>query len=441
MELNGLGMGIGVGVGSSSPPTTGSANAKKKRRTNANTAQVTQRATNLQDFVPPPLSGFGDTVVASNPFDDTPPMGMNPAAMHNGPHQMHPQHPHHMGNPQMRGMNPLAGGNMNPMMSHMGNVGPMNSAIGNHMGHMGNIPNTNHTPMNNMAPISNMRPNIPQGNMGPMNSHMNMNHMMNPQMTGPGMNSPINGMSHNLGSPMGGPIGSPINNMSPNHMASNTLNVNAMNATNTALSHNAPQPHQNPMNNIRAGINRPHNMPLTNMGSNVPNAMLGNTQMPNMNMMRSQMGSMTNVNLNQRNQLGHMGNPMGNVTNNLSGKSPSHGMNIGNAIPPHGLQGPPMGPKPIPEPTGKVYPPDQPMVFNHQNPNAPPISPCGICHKEVHANDQAILCESGCNFWHHRRCTGLTEVAFDLLMQEVCAEWVCDRCMQSKQVALVKYKP
>ena len=42
------------------------------------------------------------------------------------------------------------------------------------------------------------------------------------------------------------------------------------------------------------------------------------------------------------------------------------------------------------------------MVFNPQNPNAPPIYPCGVCHKEVHDNDQAIPCESGCNFWFHR---------------------------------------
>jgi hypothetical protein len=56
----------------------------------------------------------------------------------------------------------------------------------------------------------------------------------------------------------------------------------------------------------------------------------------------------------------------------------------------------------MPVSAGKIYPPDQPMVFNPQNPNAPPIYPCGICHKEVHDNDQAILCESGCNFWFHR---------------------------------------
>lgn len=49
------------------------------------------------------------------------------------------------------------------------------------------------------------------------------------------------------------------------------------------------------------------------------------------------------------------------------------------------------------------------MVFNPQNPNAPPIYPCGICHKEVHDNDQAILCESGCNFWFHRSVGSLVE--------------------------------
>ena len=36
----------------------------------------------------------------------------------------------------------------------------------------------------------------------------------------------------------------------------------------------------------------------------------------------------------------------------------------------------------------KVYPPGQPMVFNSQNPSAPPIYPCGVCHKEVNDNDQ-----------------------------------------------------
>jgi hypothetical protein len=98
-------------------------------------------------------------------------------------------------------------------------------------------------------------------------------------------------------------------------------------------------------------------------------------------------------------------------------------------------------PKPVPLMSGKVYPAEQSMVFNPANPNAPPIYPCGICHKEVHDNDQAILCESGCNFWFHRGCTGISERAYLLLTQEVYAEWVCDKCLTSKSIPLVKFKP
>ena len=93
-----------------------------------------------------------------------------------------------------------------------------------------------------------------------------------------------------------------------------------------------------------------------------------------------------------------------------------------------------------PASSGKIYPTSQSMVFNPSNPNAPPIYPCGKCHKEVHDNDQAILCESGCNFWFHRTCTGLTEIAFVMLTQECYAEWVCDSCLATKNVPLVKMK-
>ncbi|XP_054707341.1 LOW QUALITY PROTEIN: protein pygopus-like [Uloborus diversus] len=105
------------------------------------------------------------------------------------------------------------------------------------------------------------------------------------------------------------------------------------------------------------------------------------------------------------------------------------------------MTGPPMHNKPVPISSGKIYPPDQCMVFNPQNPNAPPIYPCGICHKEVHDNDQGILCESGCNFWFHRICTGLSDAAFHLLTAEVYAEWVCDKCLSTKNIPLVKFKP
>ncbi|GAB1610526.1 protein pygopus-like [Argonauta hians] len=106
--------------------------------------------------------------------------------------------------------------------------------------------------------------------------------------------------------------------------------------------------------------------------------------------------------------------------------------------------GPPPLPPPPPSSSGpseKVYPRNKSMVFNPANPNAPPIYPCGTCHKEVHDSDQAILCESGCNFWFHRICTGLTEDAYHLLRAEVYAEWVCDKCLSTKNIPLVKMKP
>jgi hypothetical protein len=91
-------------------------------------------------------------------------------------------------------------------------------------------------------------------------------------------------------------------------------------------------------------------------------------------------------------------------------------------------------------PNDKVYPAGVPMVANPQNPSGPPIYPCGICRQEVNDNDQAVLCESGCNFWFHRSCTGLTEMAFQYLVSEAIAEWVCEPCFESKKVPLVKFK-
>merc|ERR1719342_268842 len=145
--------------------------------------------------------------------------------------------------------------------------------------------------------------------------------------------------------------------------------------------------------------------------------------------------------------LDNMGPPV-NIGGPLGGPSPAH--SFGGPSPAHGRASPPsqmrpplenMGP-PIGGPLGRdtVYPPDQPVIFNQENPSAPPIYPCGICRKEVHENDQAILCESGCNFWFHRVCTGLAEAAFHLLTQEIYAEWVCDSCFSTKDVPLVKFK-
>ena len=110
--------------------------------------------------------------------------------------------------------------------------------------------------------------------------------------------------------------------------------------------------------------------------------------------------------------------------------------------PPHGMPPmPPMPPTGNPKPFSLSLDPPGNMVLNPQNPNAPPIYPCGNCRHEVHEHDQAILCESGCNFWFHRVCSGLQEFAFHQLTQAVEAEWVCDTCFKTKDVPPILYAP
>lgn len=120
------------------PPTeqqqlTAAPSNPKKRRKNANAASTPINTTPTptpQDLLPPPLTGYGDTIVASNPFDDTPvnPPPMSHMGMHPGmnPHM----HPHsHM----PRQMNPMGmGGNMSPMsgMTPMGPIPPHHMARG-----------------------------------------------------------------------------------------------------------------------------------------------------------------------------------------------------------------------------------------------------------------------------------------------------------------------
>ncbi|UYV68274.1 PYGO2 [Cordylochernes scorpioides] len=76
----------------------------KKRRTNAaaNSQMPTQASPSLPDLVPPPpMIGYGETIVASNPFDDMPPHPPSslhpPPSAHNPPPppQQPPQPPMH----------------------------------------------------------------------------------------------------------------------------------------------------------------------------------------------------------------------------------------------------------------------------------------------------------------------------------------------------------
>ena len=90
---------------------------------------------------------------------------------------------------------------------------------------------------------------------------------------------------------------------------------------------------------------------------------------------------------------------------------------------------------------GKVYPPNQPLIYNSQNPNAPPIHPCGVCQREVQGDgDEALLCESGCNFWFHRVCINMSPDAYNLLRNEPYTEWVCDICMRGKGIPPIKLR-
>jgi len=92
------------------------------------------------------------------------------------------------------------------------------------------------------------------------------------------------------------------------------------------------------------------------------------------------------------------------------------------------------------EPTTHPRPVEGPAEMNRSSLEIDPVYPCGICKREVNDNDDAIFCETGCAQWYHRVCTGLTELAYDLLTAEENAEWVCDNCIATKSIPLVKLK-
>lgn len=87
-----------------------------------------------------------------------------------------------------------------------------------------------------------------------------------------------------------------------------------------------------------------------------------------------------------------------------------------------------------------IFFPQVTVEMNRSSLEIDPVYPCGICKREVNDNDDAIFCETGCAQWYHRVCTGLTELAYDLLTAEENAEWVCDNCIATKSIPLVKLK-
>jgi len=97
-------------------------------------------------------------------------------------------------------------------------------------------------------------------------------------------------------------------------------------------------------------------------------------------------------------------------------------------------------------PTYPVQTPTIPMG------GAPSIHICKQCKIEVACSslqlslqiregEPGIQCSApqhGCTFFFHQRCTKLTMPAYQMLMNEPCAEWICDSCYDEKKVPLVQ---
>lgn len=248
--MNNLGMarpdmfrGAGMCPPDFKPPSETQAPAPpnpKKRRKTANNSSVAIQPTpppTPADLLPPTPTGYGDTIVASNPFDDAPPASMNMGHFGMNHHQMNP---HMMGHPPaMRGMNPM--------------MNAMPGMPGHHMNNRG------------LSPMGNMNPNLSPMGMGGMNQMSN--HAMN--QIGPMQpNSP-----NALNSPqMRPPMHSPLSNGPGN--PNNRMNGGQMNPSqhsphpqmgNLNSPNNTSGPAQNNINNI-PGNNGPNSMPVSSSG-------------------------------------------------------------------------------------------------------------------------------------------------------------------------------
>ena len=71
--------------------------------------------------------------------------------------------------------------------------------------------------------------------------------------------------------------------------------------------------------------------------------------------------------------------------------------------------------------------------------NSEPIYPCGKCQREVPFDDQAILCEVGCNFWYHLNCTKLSLFTYEQLCNIPNSIFVCDSCIKTIQKNYYKF--
>lgn len=349
-------------------------------------------------MAPPPQNPY-NTMIAANPFDD---YGSNAMNGMGGNGQMHPMHHMPMNGlkPPMQGqqmpphmqqsMGPGGGGG--PLMPGHGQMHHPQGPMGMHMMHGQRPPNP--PPPQPGFLQSEM---LSQGGYGPPH---------------PGNPIPPNGMHPNQITPNG----MPLNGGPPPRMANYNGMMMASNPNGPPL-HSQGGPHGPP------GPPHPHGghpmqslMHPTDCGGPIPGMNSMNGPLP---AQMSQPPSHLPPSMQQQTQQQHL--PQSQFY--AQSTTPSQQM------------------KPMSITSGKVYPSHETKIFNKENPNAPPIYPCGTCHREVHESEQGIFCESGCNFWYHRACAGLSEHAFNLLTVEVYAEWVCDACTRNKNIPLVKFKP
>ncbi|XP_055309413.1 protein pygopus isoform X2 [Sitodiplosis mosellana] len=373
---------------------------KKRRKANANAANAnagnnttnTPPTTNTnqnntppigmppQDLAPPPpISTFGDTIVASNPFDDTP-----PSVYQNGMMAHVPQHPHHaMRNDPSQYMQPPHYPNAHPMPTppQRNMINPsmepgyqMNNQQPSHVPMIPHPRNGSHPPMHMhggpMAPHGNMQMNGSSAlrSIHQMNSTFGLgNHMDGPMHNNRGMMLPGNGMNAGGMNAMNANTNSNMSSMNPlGQLAqmNNTPNshLNSMNSPNgSRMGSSSPSLAVNSTNPMGLNGNRVPGSSSPHLGMNSPNpgSRLGNSPLNNLNAMNNMnapsMGSPINQNPHVMknngqmcpplNSLNSLNSPLGNVhpgqqmMPQQGPLPPPRGMNMAN-----GSHGNPMNP-------------------------------------------------------------------------------------------------
>lgn len=403
------------GLVNSGRATSGTTNTRGKRK----------RATGASSGPTGIMSG---TVVASNPFDDDHQQHHHHhhhapiTHSHNHPHQQPPPHPHHQ-------MMPNGGLNMNHPHSVYHPSGPQHAQeppppLGPLHGHpyqMNNRPQQfqsmppHHQPQSPYPSQMHPQHMVASGSPGPNGGSMQS---MAPQMASPspyGTGGPMNSGQPHL-APSGAPQNypthpSPISNQmplprpcsqpqrAPGHLATPPLGIPQMQIESIPP---GSSPHPPPSSMYGYGQQQQQQQPQSlppPMHSSMPQQQLrtSNYSPPETSMLTQQPPPPPHINPPP------VGAPSPLQPSPLS------------SIPPQQSGHPVMSESPAYEPT----PPPPPQTF------------CIECRRQFYPNEFRIICRAGCDSYYHQSCSGLTELACDMLMREPNAEWACNRCIFS----------